>query len=488
MLGTGPVAAGARRRRLVAVMAAGVVDSLCLSVAWTVLMLQIVATYGFAVAGLCGGAMLVGVAASAPVAARLATLLTGRGVLHVAAACEAVLRVGVFVLVFGHGPVWMLVACIAAMHVTAWTGYAAMRAEVAAVSPGAAGITWYGTMVAAVEAGGIALAALLPLGIGGALDGPLVLVVVAYVLALLPTVVVAFGSPVPRAVAHRPQARPGARPARRPGMRSSLREAGWEAVRDAVRGVGSASPARTGAVLMFLGSAPTLLAVALAAELHGRAAVAPAAVAFVLGSLAAPSFAALVSRARLSVEGAWALCAAGMVAGWALAPGSVALLCLAQLLSGLCMTALEGLLDATAAEQNPEQVTGAIARATSGRALGAAAGTALLPLAVAVSDLRAVATVLTVVLLAGALVVLAREVRRAAGSFDAGLAGPSGPTGPVLVAVGPGTLGPKDYFMPISTRSSAMSVADPYCRVTSTRGPNAGSARSGGGASTVETT
>ncbi len=52
--------------------------------------------------------------------------------------------------------VWLLSACVAGMNVMAWTGYAAMRAEVAAASRGATGLTWYGTVVASVEAVGVA--------------------------------------------------------------------------------------------------------------------------------------------------------------------------------------------------------------------------------------------------------------------------------------------------------------------------------------------
>jgi hypothetical protein len=72
-----------------------------------------------------------------------------------------------------------------------------------------------------------------------------------------------------------------------------------------------------------------------------------------------------------------------MVAGWSLAPFSVVLMCVAQASSGLCMTSLEGLLDADAARRRPQQVTAALAEATAGRALGSAGGTAVLPMVVA---------------------------------------------------------------------------------------------------------
>jgi hypothetical protein len=378
------------RRRLVRLMAAGLVDSLCLSVAWTVLVLQVNEEYGLGAAGICSAAMLVGVAASAPVAGWMARRLDGRLLLRTAAGIEALLRVGVFVLLFSGAPVWLLALCVAAMNVTAWTGYAGMRAEVSAVSVGAVALTWYGTIVAAVEAAGVAVAALLPVT-GDAAEAVLTGVVAAYVLALVPTAVVAGGSPVTRAD-------PSAVAASRGRMR-----------RPSVSG-----PMLAGVVLMALASAPTLLAVALAAQLHGREAVGMAAVAFTLGSLAAPALASAVDRRVGNTTVAWAACAVGMVAGWVAAPAHVGFLCVAQLLSGLCMTTLEGLLDSTAARRHPGQVTGALARVTAGRALGSAAGTALLPLAVVGVGLATSVVVLTTVLVVGA--VCARLVQSARGS------------------------------------------------------------------------
>ena len=65
------------RRRLPALMAAGLVDSFGLSLAWTVFILEVTRQHGLAGAGACNAAMLVGVALSAPVAARLAPASTG---------------------------------------------------------------------------------------------------------------------------------------------------------------------------------------------------------------------------------------------------------------------------------------------------------------------------------------------------------------------------------------------------------------------------
>ncbi len=361
------------RRRLVRLMGAGLVDSLCLSVAWTVLLLQVVTVYGLEAAGLCSAAMLMGVALSAPVAGWMASVLSGRRLLRVAAAAEGALRVSVFMLLFTDAPVWLLALCISTMNITAWTGYAGMRAEVAAVSSGAKALTWYGTIVAAVEAVGVALAAFLPTRNGISPDSVLLAVMAVYLLALLPTVLIAAGSPV---------------------------AAGGRHERGRQRRLVVSAPTLAGTTLMFLASAPTLLAVALAAELYGRAAVAPAAIAFTVGSLAAPALTGRVPAQRTDHPALWVACAFGMVVGWVLAPVHLAMLCVAQLMSGLFMTSLEGLLDASAAQRHPGQVTGALARATAGRALGSAAGTALLPFLVLGVGLTATVTTLGVVLLA----------------------------------------------------------------------------------------
>ncbi len=364
--------------RLVWLMTAGLVDSLCLSFAWTVLMLHVVADYGLAAAGMASSAMLVGVALSAPVAGRLSVLLEGRRLLRGTAGLEAVLRVGVFVLLIGHAPLLLLAGCVSLMNVTAWTGYAAMRAEVAAASPGSSALTWYGAGVAAVEAVGAAFAALLPLVAD--VEARTVLLVVAgvYVLGLAPTALVAGGSPVPRS------ARPTGRRTRPGRTQVSL-------------------PVAAGFVLMFLAAAPTLLAVGLAAQLHGRASVAVVAVAFTVGSLAAPALSWQVQRRGANHLGTWLLCAGGMVAGWAFAPAGVVVMCVAQAASGLTMTALEGLLDTSTAARAGSGVTGALARATASRALGAAAATTALPAAMGTAGLTVTAASATAVLLLGAL-------------------------------------------------------------------------------------
>lgn len=342
-------------------MSAGLVDSFCLSMAWTVVVLEVTRQHGLLAAGACSTAMLLGVALSAPIATWMAHRLDGRRLLRVAGLTEAALRISLFVLLVSGSSVWLIAGCVAAMNVVAWTGYAGMRAEVAAVTEGAGGITWYGTIVAAVEAMGVAAGAFVPTNASGRpSDTVFGVVALLYVAALVPTLVVAGGSRVPRAV----------RTAQRAGS----------VVRPSAVTV-------QGAVLMMVASGPTLLAVALAAELHGRTAVGLAAVAFTLGSLLAPAVANSLERRGLNEPSWWVLLALGMVSGWVLAPVSIAWLCVAQVLSGLCMTALEGLLDTAATQRRPDAVTAALARSTAARALGSSGGTAILPLAIAAGGL-----------------------------------------------------------------------------------------------------
>jgi hypothetical protein len=123
-----------RLRRLIAT---ALVDSFGLSLGWTVFSLQVVRDHGLAGLGLCNAAMLCGVALSAPVAARLSTHLDGRALLRVTATTEAGLRIGTFVLLLAGAPLAVVAAAVAASNVVAWTGYAGMRAEVAAADPAA---------------------------------------------------------------------------------------------------------------------------------------------------------------------------------------------------------------------------------------------------------------------------------------------------------------------------------------------------------------
>jgi hypothetical protein len=390
-----------RLRRLIAT---ALVDSFGLSLGWTMFSLLVVRGHGLAGLGLCNAAMLCGVALSAPAAARLSAHLDGRALLRVTAVTEAALRVGTFLLLLAGAPLAAVAVAVAASNVVAWTGYAGMRAEVAAADPRGAAMTWYMVSVAAIEAAGTATAALLPRASDGLVSGPLLaMVITCYGLCLLPTWVVAAGARVGRAprVGGAPQVGgdagvggdprvgraprspgdagvsgvlPGAGPGGPPWAAGPLGRVPWMfraagplgrlprilrppgplARRPRVlRGPGPLAGLQvSGGLVMLLGSGPTLLAVGLTAELHGTRWVAGSALAFALGSLLAPSSVAHLERHAIPPAVAWPALGVGMVAGWTFAAWHPAALLAAQLLSGMCMSALEGDMDARVAAGN----------------------------------------------------------------------------------------------------------------------------------------
>ena len=377
--------------RLAHLAVAGVVDSLCLSMAWTFLVLEVLFRHGLGAAGVFTAASLIGVALSAPVASAAARRWDGRTLLRRTAATEAVLRIALFGFVFSGGPLWALALGAALLSVSAWTGYAGMRAEVAAITSGPAALTWYCTLVAAVEALGVALAAALPITAGAGLDTAHCLVATVYAASLVPTYLVAGGSLVGRSTGHARD-------------RVQVRLRSW-----------ATGPAVASAVFMLAGSGPTLLSVVLAERMHGRSAVAVAALAFTVGSLAAPPVAHRLEAWSMDRSFVWAMCALGMLVGWLAAPAHVAFLIVAQVLSGLFMTTLEGLSDAAAAQRRPRQVTGALAQATATRALGSAGATAAFPLLVVHAGLAQGVSVLALVALLAAPLLLGVAALRGPG-------------------------------------------------------------------------
>jgi hypothetical protein len=403
-----------RLRRLIAT---ALVDSFGLSLGWTVFSLHVVRGHGLAGLGLCNAAMLCGVALSAPAAARLSARLDGRALLRVTAVAEAALRVGTFVLLLAGTPLVVVAAAVAASNVVAWTGYAGMRAEVAAADPRGAAMTWYMVAVAAIEAAGTATAALLPRAPDGLVTGPLLsAVITCYGACLLPTWLVAGGARVGRAEA----------------VGRVENGAGVGAVALPRAGIQAASPARvqavppagplagaltgplagllaSGGLVMLLGSGPTLLAVGLAAELHGTRWVAGSALAFAAGSLLAPLSVARLERRALPPAVAWPALGVGMVAGWAFAAWRPAALLAAQFLSGMCMSALEGDMDARVAAGNPspQGVTTSLATAAALRAFGSAAAVALAPRIISEAGINGLSVALVTLLLATMVVTLA---------------------------------------------------------------------------------
>jgi hypothetical protein len=387
----GPAVSGRHRvGRLRELLVAGLVDSFGLSLGWTMFTLLAVMTGGLAEAALYNAAMFGGVVLSAPVTAWLARRWRGRTLIRRAASTEAVLRVGTLVALLAGWAAPVVAAGVLAMYVVAWVGYAGMRAEVAAADRRARAMTGYALCLAAVEAGGAGVAALLPFGSTGTPSTPvLVAVTVVYAACLIPTFVSATRARVP-----------SARAARAPHARVRI----------------PLDSLAAGGLMMFLGSGPTLLSVALATELHGRASIAGAALAFSVGALLSPLAVDLVARLRVPGPVAWPLWAAGMIVGWAVAPSHVFGLFLAQLLAGLSLTAFEGVMDARlAAAAQPGTVTTVLAWSAATRALGSALAVRTLPVVVAGSTIGAAAGTVTAILVAaaGGAAVMAVAVRAA---------------------------------------------------------------------------
>jgi hypothetical protein len=341
--------------RLDQLLLTGLLDSFGMTLGWTVFSLLALRANGLAGLGAYSAAMLVGVALSAPATAWLSPRLGNGTLLRLTSVVEATLRVASFALLLAGAPVAVLVAVVVVMYAAGLSCYAGVRAEVSAAAPPdrvAATMTLFVTAILAVEAAGVASAALLPGEPPGTAGTMLVGVVAFYGVSPLPVWLVARGALVGRAARRR---------ARRRRARAWL-------------------PLLAGSLIMLIGSGPALLAVGLAAELYGSRWVAGAALAFTAGALLAPWTVALLERCRLSASVTWPAWGAGMLLGWTLAPRHVAGLILAQVLAGLCIAAFEGSMDAfVAARQARAHLTGSLAASEAVRALGGAAAVAALP-------------------------------------------------------------------------------------------------------------
>ncbi|MFI5907701.1 hypothetical protein [Dactylosporangium sp. NPDC051541] len=389
---------GGRRRagRLRELLVSGVVDSFGLYLGWTLFNLVAVDRGGLAMAALFNSAMLLGVVLSAPVVGRLARLLPGRTLLLLAGCTEAVLRVSTLAGLLAGVDATVVAAGVTLMHIAAFTGFAAMRAEVAAVDARPRSMTRYALSIAAVEALGAGVAALLPMH-----TAALTVVFLVYGLSLIPSMLTARRARTARNV---PPPLPDTFPTRVERRRAETR----------TRGVRVPLPVlAAGSAIMLLSAGPTLLSVALATELYGHRAVAGAAAAFSAGCLLSSWAVDRVGRLRLPPAVVWPLWGVGMLAGWLLAPAHVAGLFLAQFLSGLCMTAFEGGMDAKLAQAaRPGTVTTVLAWSASTRALGSAVAVRTLPLLIAAPQVGTVAGTAAVILSVASLTALAR--RRAA--------------------------------------------------------------------------
>ena len=362
---TGPgrrrISPGGRHRagRLRELLAAGVIDSFGMALGWTVLVLLAVSRGGLAEAALYNAAMLAGMVVSAPVTGWLSRRIPGRMLLRGTGVVELVLRIGTLWGLIAGLPSWFIALGVLLMHVAAWTGFAGMRAEVTAVDASPRAMTRYALCIAAVEAVGTGVAALLPSGAGGYPTGlTLAVVFLVYAGSLLPTL---FSARRARITPHGVARPAGAR--RRLAVSPRLLLAG-------------------GAV-MLLASGPTLLAIPLTTELHGRTWVAGAAVAFSLGCLLSTVAVEVIRRMHLPAVLRWTLWGLGMLIGWIGVPVHAYHVLVAQFLSGLSQTAFEGDMDArVAATAPPNLVTTALAYSASVRALGGAISVRLLPVLV----------------------------------------------------------------------------------------------------------
>ncbi|HKQ02938.1 MAG TPA: hypothetical protein VJ735_21670, partial [Actinomycetes bacterium] len=249
----------------------------------------------------------------------------------------------------------------------------------------------------------------LPTGPGGVVSGGLLVAVVAgYGACLLPTWLVAGGARVSRAAR---LSRPG-------GLREVLR-GGRLLPNGPPNGL-----LASGGMVMLLGSGPTLLAVGLAAQLHGTRWVAGSALAFAAGCLLAPFLVGRLERRTLPPAIAWPALGIGMVGGWAFAALSPFALLAAQLLSGMCMSALEGDMDARVATKavSPRGVTAGLATAAALRAFGSAAAVAMAPRVISEAGIGWLAGALTASLAALAVLRLASRWSRSAADRRVGVA------------------------------------------------------------------
>jgi hypothetical protein len=388
---------------------AGVVDSFGMALGWTVLVLLAVSRGGLAEAALYNAAMLVGVVLSAPVTGWLSRRFAGGALLRGAGSVEIVLRVAVLWGLIAGLPTMLIAGGVVAMHVAAWAGFAGMRAEVTAVAPGARAMTRYALCIAAVEAAGTGLAALLPVGGDGFPTGaPLIAVFVVYAGSLIPTILTARRARVTPSAGTETDTVVGfgvTRPAvsfarHRVGTRTTSRTAGRRRLPVSPRLLAA------GGAVMVLAAGPTLLAIPLTTELHGRAWVAGTAVAFSLGCLLSTLAVEYIGRMQLPAVLRWSLWGLGMLIGWIFAPAHAFAVLAAQFLAGLAQTAFEGDMDARVAEEAPPAgVTTALAYSASIRALGGSLAVKVLPMVVTAHAINTAVSAAVLVLGVAALMI-----------------------------------------------------------------------------------
>ena len=367
-------------RRLQGLLAAGLIDSAGLAFGWTVFTLAVTDhVKGLAAAAVYQAAMLAGVALSAPFTRWVTARMDGRPLLRALAVSEGICRAAVLLLFLAHAPQPVIAAVVVAMNVLAWTGYAAMRAEVTAVQPGAAALTRYALCVAGAEALAAAGAASL---IDPTRRGAVALTVPIYALSLIPQW---WAASAARVVRHPPTASVEHTQWNIPARCAPVHVCARSLRRVYPRWPGAG--AWTGGGLVMVGaSGPALLANVLAYQRYGRPGVAVSALALTTGALISPHLSARLDR--LATTGAtivrpnilWPLLGAGMIAGWALAEASIAGLVLAQTMAGMAQTTFEGTMDHHCVRMgNTARATTSLSKASASRALGGAAAVIVLP-------------------------------------------------------------------------------------------------------------
>lgn len=380
-------------------LGAGLVDSFGMSLGWTVLVLMGAARGGIAEAALYNSAMLVGVVLSAPVTGLLARRFIGRTLLRGTAGVEVALRIGILGALVAGLPAPVIAVGIVVLNIAAWGGFAAMRAEVTAVDPRPRAMTRYALAIAAAEAAGTGVAALLPVSSTGHPTGWLMVAVVAvYAGSLLPTFLSARRA---RISAVRVSSRTGGT-AVRVTPAAVLDVPATPAQHGAGRRTGPVvSPwtLASGAGIMLLASGPTLLAVPLTTELHGRAWVAGTAIAFSLGCLISSAAVAVLGRVQLTTTVRWSVWGVVMLLGWIVAPLAPVAVLAAQFLAGVALTAFEGDMDARVASRAPaDAVTSALAYSAATRAMGGAGAVRAVPMLVGAAQIGTASAVATLVL------------------------------------------------------------------------------------------
>lgn len=400
-------------------LVAGLVDSFGLSLGWTAFTLIAVERFGLGAAALYNAAMLVGIVISAPATMWLSRYLNGASLLRVVGVVELPLRLLTLAGLVLDQPSWAIASAVVVMNVAAWTGYAGMRAEVADRAPGSHAMVRYAVAIASIEAVAASVAALLPVtdqGTAGRIA--LTAIFVVYAVSLAPQF---WCARYARVASGRQLS----------AARSDLVTLGGELHRPAPAGrTGMPLLLLAGTAVMLIASGPATLNTALAADMYGQLSVVAASIAFTAGCLCASRVNRYVSALPIRTATLWTAWGLGMLVGWLAAPWSLGGLLVAQLLSGLCLTAFHGEMDsAVATFARPERLTTLLAVAGALRAIGSAVAVRLLPLLISSISLIWYVVGLMALLAAGraALALVGAHSHLIKPDADGGLAGSAGP-------------------------------------------------------------